>query len=85
MRDKNLKETLFHRLNVNVMGEGATTLVFVHGYGCKQLMWQQLAGRMPAARQIAAPTEWPISTVGPPFCNADTTCSTSSAWASRLS
>ncbi|AZF21928.1 alpha/beta fold hydrolase [Pseudomonas sp. R3-52-08] len=34
---------LRHRNNVNVMGRGAATLVFSHGFGCNQAMWNYLA------------------------------------------
>ncbi|MGY2374497.1 alpha/beta fold hydrolase [Pseudomonas sp. SDO524_S393] len=34
---------LKHRNNVSVMGEGAATLVFSHGFGCNQAMWNYLA------------------------------------------
>jgi sigma-B regulation protein RsbQ len=32
-----------HRNQVTVTGEGATTLVFAHGFGCDQHMWRKLA------------------------------------------
>lgn len=35
--------TLEHRNNVSVMGEGSSTLVFSHGFGCNQAMWNYLA------------------------------------------
>lgn len=31
------------RNNVNLLGSGATTLVFVHGFGCDQNMWRYVA------------------------------------------
>lgn len=34
---------LRHRNNVNVMGDGMATLVFSHGFGCNQAMWNYLA------------------------------------------
>ncbi|QHF45421.1 alpha/beta hydrolase [Pseudomonas sp. S35] len=34
---------LCQRNNVNVMGEGTSTLVFSHGFGCNQAMWAYLA------------------------------------------
>ncbi len=34
---------VFSRNNVHVAGSGATTLVFVHGFGCDQNMWRFLA------------------------------------------
>ncbi|EIK73605.1 alpha/beta hydrolase domain protein [Pseudomonas synxantha BG33R] len=34
---------LRYRNNVNVMGDGPSTLVFSHGFGCNQAMWNQLA------------------------------------------
>ena len=34
---------LRHRNNVSVMGNGASTLVFSHGFGCNQAMWNYLA------------------------------------------
>ncbi|AZF16556.1 alpha/beta fold hydrolase [Pseudomonas sp. R3-18-08] len=34
---------LRHRNNVNVLGCGAATLVFSHGFGCNQAMWNYLA------------------------------------------
>ncbi|WP_338514629.1 alpha/beta hydrolase [Pseudomonas poae] len=34
---------LRHRNNVNVMGDGMATLVFCHGFGCNQAMWNYLA------------------------------------------
>ncbi|SFA90417.1 MULTISPECIES: alpha/beta fold hydrolase [unclassified Pseudomonas] len=34
---------LRQRNNVNVMGTGASTLVFSHGFGCNQAMWNYLA------------------------------------------
>ena len=34
---------LRHRNNVTVMGRGASTLVFSHGFGCNQAMWKYLA------------------------------------------
>ncbi|MGU9857624.1 alpha/beta fold hydrolase [Pseudomonas sp. LF245] len=34
---------LRHRNNVSVMGSGASTLVFSHGFGCNQAMWSNLA------------------------------------------
>ncbi|KRP70830.1 alpha/beta hydrolase [Pseudomonas paralactis] len=34
---------LRNRNNVNVMGDGPSTLVFSHGFGCNQAMWNQLA------------------------------------------
>ncbi len=34
---------LRHRNNVNVMGSGTSTLVFSHGFGCNQAMWNHLA------------------------------------------
>ena len=34
---------LRHRNNVSVMGSGASTLVFSHGFGCNQAMWNYLA------------------------------------------
>lgn len=33
---------LRHRNNVNVMGNGSSTLVFSHGFGCNQAMWNYL-------------------------------------------
>ncbi len=33
---------LRHRNNVNVMGNGSSTLVFSHGFGCNQAMWNDL-------------------------------------------
>lgn len=34
---------LQHRNNVNVTGKGSSTLVFSHGFGCNQAMWNYLA------------------------------------------
>ena len=34
---------LLQRNNVNVMGDGHSTLVFSHGFGCNQAMWNDLA------------------------------------------
>ncbi|MGZ9706833.1 alpha/beta fold hydrolase [Pseudomonas sp. GNP013] len=34
---------LRHRNNVNVIGDGMATLVFSHGFGCNQAMWNYLA------------------------------------------
>ena len=34
---------LLQRNNVNVMGDGHSTLVFSHGFGCNQAMWNYLA------------------------------------------
>ncbi|MDQ0653860.1 alpha/beta fold hydrolase [Pseudomonas cedrina] len=34
---------LRHRNNITVMGTGASTLVFSHGFGCNQAMWNALA------------------------------------------
>lgn len=34
---------LRHRNNVSVMGSGASTLLFSHGFGCNQAMWNYLA------------------------------------------
>lgn len=34
---------LLHRNNVSVMGSGTSTLVFSHGFGCNQTMWNYLA------------------------------------------
>lgn len=34
--------TLRRRHNLNVVGEGATTLMFAHGFGCDQNMWRLL-------------------------------------------
>lgn len=34
---------LHHRNNVSVMGHGTSTLVFSHGFGCNQAMWNDLA------------------------------------------
>lgn len=34
---------LRHRNNVTVMGSGSSTLVFSHGFGCNQAMWNYLA------------------------------------------
>lgn len=34
---------LRHRNNVTVMGNGTSTLVFSHGFGCNQAMWNYLA------------------------------------------
>ncbi|WP_053134266.1 alpha/beta fold hydrolase [Pseudomonas sp. MIACH] len=34
---------LRHRNNVNVLGDGTATLVFSHGFGCNQAMWNDLA------------------------------------------
>jgi len=34
---------LHHRNNVSVMGNGRSTLVFSHGFGCNQAMWNYLA------------------------------------------
>ncbi|AZF05910.1 alpha/beta fold hydrolase [Pseudomonas sp. R5-89-07] len=33
---------LHHRNNVSVMGNGSSTLVFSHGFGCNQAMWNSL-------------------------------------------
>ena len=35
--------SLQHRNNVSVMGNGTSTLVFSHGFGCNQAMWNDLA------------------------------------------
>ncbi|MBI6909057.1 alpha/beta hydrolase [Pseudomonas sp. SIMBA_059] len=34
---------LRHRNNIHVMGNGCATLVFSHGFGCNQAMWNYLA------------------------------------------
>ncbi|MDO9345807.1 MAG: alpha/beta hydrolase [Pseudomonas sp.] len=34
---------LLHRNNVSVLGNGTSTLVFSHGFGCNQAMWNYLA------------------------------------------
>ncbi|ROM49323.1 alpha/beta hydrolase [Pseudomonas poae] len=34
---------LSHRNNISVMGNGSATLVFSHGFGCNQAMWNYLA------------------------------------------
>ncbi|WP_017256189.1 alpha/beta fold hydrolase, partial [Pseudomonas tolaasii] len=34
---------LQHRNNVSIMGNGTSTLVFSHGFGCNQAMWNYLA------------------------------------------
>ena len=34
---------LQHRNNVKVMGDGPSTLIFSHGFGCDQSMWRYLA------------------------------------------
>lgn len=34
---------LRHRNNITVMGTGTSTLVFSHGFGCNQAMWNDLA------------------------------------------
>ena len=34
---------LRHRNNISVMGHGPSTLVFSHGFGCNQGMWNYLA------------------------------------------
>lgn len=34
---------LRHRNNIHVMGHGPSTLVFSHGFGCNQAMWNALA------------------------------------------
>ena len=33
---------LKHRNNVSVMGNGPATLVFSHGFGCNQAMWNYM-------------------------------------------
>lgn len=38
-----IREALRVRFNVNVLGNGSTTLLFVHGFGCNQAMWTPLA------------------------------------------
>ena len=38
---------VLHRHNLNIMGSGARTMVFAHGFGCDQSMWE------PVARQFA--------------------------------
>jgi sigma-B regulation protein RsbQ len=35
--------SIHHRHDVRVAGEGAATLVFIHGFGCDQTMWRFLA------------------------------------------
>ena len=35
--------TVQHRNNVNVTGQGPSTMVFAHGFGCDQSMWRLLA------------------------------------------
>lgn len=36
-------DRLIRRHNIALMGSGATTLLLVHGYGCNQNMWRQMA------------------------------------------
>lgn len=39
---------LQHRNNIKVMGDGPSTLIFSHGFGCDQTMWRYLAERFTA-------------------------------------
>lgn len=41
-----------HRNNVNVSGDGPGTLVFSHGFGCDQTMWQYLVGHFTSRFRI---------------------------------
>jgi sigma-B regulation protein RsbQ len=34
--------SIFQRHNINIVGEGAKTMIFAHGYGCDQTMWRFL-------------------------------------------
>jgi len=43
---------LRHRNNVSVMGNGASTLVFSHGFGCNQAMWSYLAPQFSARFRV---------------------------------
>ena len=43
---------LRHRNNVSVMGNGASTLVFSHGFGCNQAMWNYLAPQFGARFRV---------------------------------
>jgi sigma-B regulation protein RsbQ len=36
-------DQLTRRHNINLMGSGSVTLLLVHGYGCNQSMWRQMA------------------------------------------
>jgi sigma-B regulation protein RsbQ len=50
-----------HKLNVNVLpataAQGASTLVFAHGYGCDQAMWHDVAQALPETRRVLF--DWP--------------------------
>ncbi len=35
-----MKHPLVRRNNINIIGDGPETLVFIHGYGCDQNMWR---------------------------------------------
>jgi len=36
-------ETVFRRHNVNLSGKGQRAMLFAHGFGCDQTMWQPVA------------------------------------------
>ena len=36
-------EAVLRRNNVNVSGSGARTIIFAHGFGCDQSMWEPVA------------------------------------------
>lgn len=49
-----------HPLNLKVLpaaAAGATTIVFAHGYGCDQSMWQEVAQALPDTRRVLF--DWP--------------------------
>jgi sigma-B regulation protein RsbQ len=43
---------LRHRNNITVMGTGTSTLVFSHGFGCNQAMWNALAPQFAARFRV---------------------------------
>jgi sigma-B regulation protein RsbQ len=67
---------MYHALNVNVLESSpsgmldatakgvAPTLLFAHGYGCNQRMWQAVAQALPEARRILF--DWPGSGLSDP-------------------
>ena len=56
-------KNLADRFNVNVFGEGATTLLLVHGFGCNQAMWVLLIEQLQRRIQPQTPH---IATVATP-------------------
>jgi sigma-B regulation protein RsbQ len=40
------REAVLRRNNVNVSGSGERTIVFAHGFGCDQHMWDAVASEL---------------------------------------